>query len=387
MPKKSSKKKQKKTIFKRKKYTRGGDILGVGSSGCVIRPNIPCHDYTSNSKYASKIINKDNLPLEYEIINILGLDKLADIEEHLILPLENCRNVNQYKTQQEFNNDIKGCQEKVSNLTELDNTVNIIQEYGGMDMFSYRKQNMNETVISMLPYYRQLFEHIKYLNDNGLYHRDVKQLNIVINTQTKKLKLIDIGLMGFIDEVKNIQNEDKILLTFDEKIYENGYYIWPVDTYTFVDLYEDNGVLMPILDEVITKYINTYKQVWLRPNVATNYIKYIELNQDSISEKIQKINEIQDNITNYKKKLDLKTLYNSRLDVFSLGTILLRDITSLYNNRDLNDKDFYNELNTLILIDLLNPYSMNRITIQDAYTKFLDICNRYNKSVYFDDEK
>ncbi|KAH7650259.1 casein kinase II [Cryptosporidium bovis] len=64
----------------------------------------------------------------------------------------------------------------------------------------------NEQFYSLLPrlkyvdvqnYMRQLIEGIKYANSLGIFHRDIKPQNIIINEKKKELKIIDWGLAEY----------------------------------------------------------------------------------------------------------------------------------------------------------------------------------------------
>jgi len=48
-------------------------LLGEGSYGCIIRPNITCNKYNTSNKYISKLGNKDYILSEMNTINVLGI--------------------------------------------------------------------------------------------------------------------------------------------------------------------------------------------------------------------------------------------------------------------------------------------------------------------------
>lgn len=382
MPKKVSKKRKSSkkdtkvlhTKTRKKSYrTRGGNVIGIGSSGCVIHPNITCDKYQSSKQNVSKIINKDSLQNEFKIINIFGLDKLPRITKYLILPLSYCNNLlNEYYN---FQNDINACIDYMPSLSILNNNINIIQEYGGITLNEHRKSHLNQSFDDMKLYYIQLFEAIKYLNKNDLIHRDIKNDNIVINTTNKTMKLIDIGLMEFIDENKNLNNKD--IFTFAESDLINGYIVYPIEYYIFGDII--NGNLLPITQTVFDNYSKFYTNLsfgWLSNDDIRNYWSKIGMNSiNTINRLVNSINSIMDDDERKEEIIRIKTEFNKTLDVFSLGAVLNGELNKIHENNEV----FKKMMKDFIFDKLVNQYYKRRLNINDAYDEFMRICNLFNK--------
>ena len=81
-------------------------------------------------------------------------------------------------------------------------------------------------------YVFQVLEALKFSHSHGIMHRDVKPLNIVINSETKTLKLIDWGLAEFYHPEKeyNVRVASRYYkgpeLLVDDKAYHYSLDIW-----------------------------------------------------------------------------------------------------------------------------------------------------------------
>jgi len=81
-------------------------------------------------------------------------------------------------------------------------------------------------------YVFQILEALEFSHTHGIMHRDVKPLNIVINPETKQLKLIDWGLAEFYhpDKEYNVRVASRYYkgpeLLVDDKAYHYSLDIW-----------------------------------------------------------------------------------------------------------------------------------------------------------------
>ena len=70
----------------------------------------------------------------------------------------------------------------------------IFEHFSPMTLKDYSK-NMTLYDIKYIMY--QVLRSLKYCHSRGVMHRDVKPSNIIINPNTKEIKLIDWGLSEF----------------------------------------------------------------------------------------------------------------------------------------------------------------------------------------------
>lgn len=81
-------------------------------------------------------------------------------------------------------------------------------------------------------YLYQVLEALDFSHSHGIMHRDVKPLNIVINEQTKELRLIDWGLADFYfpDKEYNVRVASRYYkgpeLLVDDKLYHYSLDLW-----------------------------------------------------------------------------------------------------------------------------------------------------------------
>jgi serine/threonine protein kinase len=366
---KKASKQIKKRISKRK--NKGGNVLGKGTYGCVIHPNIECDDYKSSNENISKIINKSNLDDEYNIVTKLDLN-MPNIKNYLILPLKYCDNLGKIN----INADLRECMKELK-LSKIDDNINIIQEYGGISLIDYRNKNMNESFDKMIEYYKQLFEVVIFLNKHNLVHRDIKYDNIVINEKNKKLKLIDIGLMNVINE-SDINDINSDLVIFDkDEIKKKGNHIYPLEIYCFSDIY-DNNQLLKIDNEVINSFMTQYSKYWLKNNNINRYYQWIYNHITKINNDIENINMSMLDIDEDENEIyKWKTEFNKKLDVFSVGTVLIREIEMIGHNKFNKSNELLKELVQFIFENMLHQDCRMRIDIKTAYNKFIDICKKY----------
>jgi serine/threonine protein kinase len=381
----SNKKKIKKKSYKRKSLKkssykkRGGDVLGIGATGCVINPNIHCKNYMSDNKYISKLINTADIDAEYNIIKILELNKLPNFQKYIIVPLEVCDMKLDY-TKEDRNNiyikhksDIVECINKFPRVDNMFKTTNIIQEYGGISFAEYRKNNMNQTIEENVPYYVQLFKAVIFLNNNGIVHRDIKHPNIVIDTTNKTVRLIDFGLAMNINDIFNVENQQYITF-FNEDIYYKGYYIWPIELYVFCNMYNDKSTPLNYINkQIITNYYNEYKDFIIPSADKYKYEKSVYNYIDQVNDIIKNINKRGNNI---KEKYEWKKECNSKLDVFSLGAFFMREIKLLEKNT--SNSNFVNQFKDLVYDGMLVQNCKERQSIDFLYDYFTQICDDYN---------
>jgi len=298
---------------------------------------------------------------------------LSNFNKYVVIPLEICDLKKDFLNKKTLEVDIKNCVIKLPSYIKNANISNIIQEYGGISLYDYKKKNKELLIEDIVPYYYQLLKSVKFLNDNGIVHRDIKDNNMIIDTHLKLLRLIDFGFGMFTDEMNNIDNMNNILIGTRET-YEVGYQVWSPELYIFSNFYMGKD-LLKISNNVFMKYYNLYKKMYIPKEDKLLFKNKLEKELIEINKKVGKIN----NSSNSDLILFWKNSANNKLDIFSLGMFLINEIKSLKNN---NIK-FINDLKKLIYDRMLIMDSNNRININECITLFVKICKKHNILVNF----
>jgi serine/threonine protein kinase len=391
--KKSSKKSSKKNLFK-----KGGDVLGKGSYGCVISPNLPCSNFNivDNDKYISKLVRPNKyIKDDLDIINALNITNIRDYDRYLVIPIYKCNNNDIPYITQNSTTDIEDC---INNKSiDRDYYINIIQNKGGITFRKYRKDNPNLLLKNLLPIYSAIFETIIFLSNNQIIHRDIKDDNILIEPNNdNKIKLIDFGFMApthynLYSKYGNVGLPNEVYYIMNKKQIKDGFSMWSVELSAFRNWDIINKIynLSPITNIEITNYYNNYQKYWLNHiliyNHKNNKYEYIDnIYYKLCNDNLKKINEL---ITSINSETDIDTkisniqIYsyavNSQIDIFEFGIILLNDL-QIIRKKDKQYIKLIDELIIYILENMLNLNSLERKQIDQAYEDFKNICKKYN---------
>lgn len=182
----------------------GGKAIEAGSYGCVFRPPLKCKHKSRPKKGVSKLLLKKHADKEMaETRTIYKLIKrYPRMKSYILIPNED----NPCQPDTLTATDLIDFDKKCNNFLKLNmqsNTINkyikdlgMLQlEYGGEELVTYInqfpwKKHHVEVVHKGLT---DIMEHvINPMNQNGLYHSDIKNNNIMIHKE--RLKLIDFGL-------------------------------------------------------------------------------------------------------------------------------------------------------------------------------------------------
>jgi len=384
----SQKKQQKKRISK-KQLKKGGNVLGTGAYGCIIKPNMPCLNTSTNNKLISKLtdfanLTKMNQSDDYTIVSKLKLEDIIGYDKHFILPIERCYETTVNIIEKDI---IKQPKDIDSRNLRDKGFINVIQNYGGEPFYKFiiRKN----TLLEVLPYYCAIFEAIQFLNNNGIIHRDIKNNNIVISSNTygfinnDSLKIIDFGYAGPINEILFNKNANQGLTN---PIYIHnandqlliGHFIWPLEYAVFKN-FEKNGKwnIENITDILKQTYYSVYKKYWLKSADEQSYKSVFDGEVDIINDVVNQINNIIDDNERNEAIKDWIFQINYKTDVFALGVLLKIDLERLLQI-DKQNEHIINELISYILSDILIINSYHRHDINQAYINFKNICKRYN---------
>lgn len=348
-------------MLKVKNY--GGKFLGQGTYGCVYRPNIISSKTPRSDNLISKIIEKTNIDEEFETVKRLKLDNIDPEQKYLVYPkkIENIESIDQAN-----DNNLDDCDfinpGDTNDLNRLNRKyANIIQDYGGFDLVKYKVNNRINSVDDIIGKYYNLFKSVMLLNKNGVIHRDIKPANILFNSD--KMRLIDFGLSTNKTDIKDEDHTGFTTVNYD---------YWPFD-YSLIlnkSKYEPKNENAVVSGEyygdiinITLQHLNSSYKYSMDNGILNDDLAYDMLAQNSrlvIQLNIKKIFTYEELVT---ESLD-------KLDVFSLGIVLLSEYKHLKNKNDPSGilLEFYEFIKQLIHG---NPFK--RLDITTASVEYLDL--------------
>ena len=186
------------------KINKGGKVIASGGFGCVFNPALKCEgDSKRESKKISKLMTERHATQEYEEINqIKGkLDSIINYEDYfLINDATLCRPAKLTST------DLTSFSEKCTALpkdnitkkninSKLDEVMSLNLPNGGLPVDDYIYSNggydkLYNTHMALINLFKK---GIIPMNDNNIYHSDIKDSNVLIDN-SGKARLIDWGL-------------------------------------------------------------------------------------------------------------------------------------------------------------------------------------------------
>ena len=179
----------------------GGDIIGVGSYGCVFKPPLKCKNKTRKKRGVSKLMIQEN-GLDEILITQQLLKKLEQIpkyKKYFILSHSFCI-PDKLSSKDETQLQRKCDKNIIEDYNDKNTMILHNQPYGGKNIHTIlnEKVNMTEsqklnTLIDMTKKLKTLLiEAIIPMHKMKVYHSDLKPQNLVWNRKT--IKIIDWGL-------------------------------------------------------------------------------------------------------------------------------------------------------------------------------------------------
>ena len=201
-------------LGQRKTRKRGGKVIGSGGYGCVFRPALRCNGTRKRaSKTISKLMLNKYVKREYmEITKYLPiLQKIPNYKNYFIIEGANiCQPAPLSRADlSDFDAKCKVLRKRdivAKNINKnLDKLSSLNLQDGGVELGNYiysglSLDGMKELNARMI----QLLVHgILPMNKSHVYHADIKEANIVVDT-SKYVRLIDWGLSMYTASGKNI---------------------------------------------------------------------------------------------------------------------------------------------------------------------------------------
>jgi len=195
------------TLSSRKKTRKnGGKAIGSGGFGCVFRPALKCKNRQTRKKHmVSKVLLKKYANREYKTIKHIKdiVDEIPNYQRYFLVDnVEKCtpaplskKDLNHFDTRCKALEKHDGIMGKNvnANLNKLrminlsDGGVTLETAYHNMDNMD-NLLYINEELINLLEY------GIIPMNNLDVYHADIKEANVLYNTESNHVGLIDWGL-------------------------------------------------------------------------------------------------------------------------------------------------------------------------------------------------
>lgn len=356
--------------------------IGEGSYGCVHKPNLKCKYQNKTLKnHVSKFMETSDALSElneYKIIDKIDKNKHYFLgKPTLCIPANNKTNKRAIQKCDMFK---KNCSLKDYSL--------LVMKDGGKELSEFSKKTIqelkkNKTSVNFIKKFfleiKNLFRGVMLFEENGYSHHDLKPQNIVYNINTNTMKFIDFGFMRkqhvIIDECKHsafkiadypfwcypfefpyMNKEDYMKILTMSEIKKLEYYKdWIQQIYSKKE--SKLSISMIIFFNYITKYKNETEKKLITEKYFENFKHMLlyEMIPDKYNEFIKK---------------SVKTL-----DVFGLGMTLIFLLN--YCKPFINQSIF--DLLETCFFQMTNPSVFNRLTIQDAYSKYENILkNKWN---------
>jgi serine/threonine protein kinase len=175
-------------------YNMQAKVIGIGSTGCVVHPAIPCTGKGTLRDKISKILPKTDASKEFDMIA-----ELARLEQFAIFQSMRCP-LN--KTHEDNARIIRECKKEVFEHATPDDLEMLIYDYGGIDLVDYYPTLYKDFIagdnINLFNFFYSLYNlfiGVHYFREKGIMHGDIRRENIVYNRQQGVSKFIDFGIM------------------------------------------------------------------------------------------------------------------------------------------------------------------------------------------------
>jgi hypothetical protein len=379
------------------KISLGGKVLASGGFGCVFSPALKCKgEKKRQSGRISKLMTEKYAIEEYEEINSIR-EKLSSIKhfENYFL-LYNTRLCRPEKiTKSDLVDYTKKCSAlPKNNITKtnindnLDKLLILSMPNGGptVDNYLYNDGSFEKMYKLNISLINLLKKGIIPMNKKNVYHCDIKNSNVLVDTSTEKMKtrLIDWGLST---EYNPFKNESFPRTWRNRPLQFNVPFSVIIFTDAFYEMYtkyiQDGG----IIDEVHLKpFVIDYIRFWMKERGAGHY-KYINeimyilfsngltsTSTESKSKIIETqitmnyiINYIVDVLVHYTKlrkngslnlRLYLDDIFVQIVDIWGFISVYLPIVEILFNNYsnlDETELKIFNKLKHIFVYYLYDP--------------------------------
>ena len=189
---------------------KGGKPVNSGGFGCIFKPPLKCSNSSPPGNYVSKLMTKEDAIEEFENIKQFEqiLNKIPNYGNYFLV-----KNISLCTPAKLSKKDLKDfdkiCMNLDSKTYNKDNINDKLSSLGlinipdaGVDlntslhnMISLLK-GLSISTTCLLNYYKMQFSH----EQTRIYHNDIKPTNIMIDSETDSIKIIDYGISSIYEK-------------------------------------------------------------------------------------------------------------------------------------------------------------------------------------------
>lgn len=331
--------------------------IAKGSYGCVFAPNLKCMDKDMPSDVIGKVF-RDTIAMTEEKALSEQVKKIDPQGKWTVPYYGSCPT----DIKQALPSDnVHAC----SHTKRLSKTEQLLYQNGGIDLMNVvREFGMLKDVFidDFIPMMLPLLEGLVSLDKKRMVHCDIKPVNMLYNGQSKKLFIIDFGLLM---PYKDIANKNKdFILSWTYPYYPPEFYMYshlilhnraerirPIDIYSNFDSFNTNflNFMLPYIDieDEINSFLNDYKN----------------------------------NRKEFKRKFN--TEYVSKIDVYSLGISFVEIFYMLSKNgmKQFRNKALFDDFMEHVIVPMIQQHADKRINAQSACEALEKVLRKYSKQV------
>jgi len=395
-------------------------FIGKGVHGCAFKPPIQCSTHCNDDRCRdhipriSKLMDISHATREINIYSKIDLNRIPESSKYFI--------ANPYQCSPNQDDYVKI--DKTKCPVEINTPLLLIYEDGGIDLNKYIKDNnymqgedKDRKFLSILEGLLNIFEGVRALHNNGIFHFDIKEDNIVIGNpkednivlgkEKNNYKLIDFGnaqKMPFF--CKNVQLTDIIrpnnrntntntnveTQPFTPSDNNNAtlktvkllirveppkviFRILPVYQFFITQPFKNNQPSWEDYELLANKFIETFMTITDNTiEIIRYYYKLTKIFEDDIEKDKIKLRLIFNKL--YKNPDGRLSLINRTLDMYSIGLVILRITINKY--RKISNIAMRNLPTIQFITDnkLLHPDPTQHLSIDEIienYKKFFKL--------------
>lgn len=359
-------------------------MIASGTYGCVYKPALKCKGSDERGDGVTKLMKREDA--ETEIKEQERVDKIdPEFKYHLKTPTI-CE-VGEYDIENDKN--LEECI-LVPIARDADDRwkedfVLMQMEDGGKSIYDIINKRVPKIFRQRLSWkmnfisgMKNLFEGLKDFEKANFVHFDIKSANIVYKEETNRFNYIDFGLSTKRDDIRD---KFSFMLTA-------GYYALPFDiiltknsNYRLLKDTEKESLNEPRFKKYLNRiFERTYKSGYM-PFFEKHYIKGDSIYKQTYED--PKIIEAIHNEMNTRSRENVINEMYSKLDVFSLGIILIELYYALSGNKyDINGPDvwvdpFFKDIHRLIK-NMTHPFFKERYSASEACNHFNELLIKFN---------